>query len=260
MATIGILLITKNADKTLRKCLDSVQNWTDEIVILDSGSTDNTLQIAKEYTKLVYKKTDWEGFGVQRQVAQSYLNTDWVFAIDSDEVVTPELKASILHAIKKAELDTCFSINRLTWAFGKYIRHSGWYPDRIVRLYPRTYTEYNDSKVHESVVIPTNTKVKKLNGDLLHFTMDSLSHYTSKTNLYIKSWADQREGKKSSSLGKAISHALFRFFKMYFIKLGFLDGKHGLLLAILSANTVFTRYADLWIRKIKRNGDDINLP
>ncbi|GAM54721.1 lipopolysaccharide biosynthesis glycosyltransferase [Vibrio ishigakensis] len=259
MATIGILLITKNADKTLNKCLSSIQDWADEIVILDSGSTDQTLEIAKRYTQNIHVKTDWEGFGIQRQTAQSYLSADWVFAIDSDEVVTPELKESILNAVKTSDLKTCFSVNRLTWAFGKFIRHSGWYPDRIVRLYPRNHTTYNNSQVHEKVIVPNNTKIIKLNGDLLHYTIDSLTQYTSKTNLYIRSWADQREGKKRSSLGKAISHAFFRFFKMYFIKLGFLDGKHGLLLAVLSANTVFTRYADLWVREISKRNENINL-
>ncbi|GAD80546.1 glycosyltransferase family 2 protein [Vibrio ezurae] len=249
MSTIGILLITKNAGKTLRECLESVSGWTDDIAILDSGSTDDTLSIAREYTSNIQSKHDWEGFGIQRQVAQTYLTTDWVLAIDSDEVVSDQLKNSIQNVIKQSDLNTCYSINRLTWAFGKFIRHSGWYPDRIVRLYPRTLTTYNDAQVHEKVELPKGHKVIELEGDLLHFTIDSLSQYTSKTNLYIKSWADQREGKKRSSLGKAISHAFFRFIKMYILKLGFLDGKHGLLLAILSANTVFTRYADLWVRE-----------
>lgn len=259
MATIGILLITKNAEKTLAKSLTSVSEWSDEIVVLDSGSTDSTLEIAQRFTDRVFRKVDWEGFGIQRQVAQSYLSTDWVFAIDSDEIVSPELKNSILKSIQDSDENTCYQVNRLTWAFGRFIKHSGWYPDRIVRLYPRLLTSYNDAKVHEKVIVPEGIVVKNLKGDLLHYTIDSISNYTSKTNLYIKSWADQREGKKKSSLGKAISHAFFRFFKMYILKLGFLDGKQGLLLAILSANTVFTRYADLWIRDVNKNNEDFNL-
>jgi (heptosyl)LPS beta-1,4-glucosyltransferase len=118
----------------------------------------------------------------------------------------------------------------------------------VTRLYPRLATQYNDVLVHESVIIPAGYTVKKLQGDLFHYTIDSMPGYVSKTQQYMEAWADQREGKKKASLASAIAHGFFRFFKMYFIKRGFLDGKHGLLLALLSANTTFTRYADLWLR------------
>lgn len=250
--SIGVLMIVKNAEQHLEKTLSSVSGWVNELVILDSGSTDNTLAIAQKYTDKVYHQ-DWLGFGPQRQKAQSYMTSDWVLPLDSDEEVSAELKQAIIHAVNHDDGKSVYQINRLTEAFGKFIRHSGWYPDRVTRLYPRLATKYNDALVHESVVIPAGFKVRQLEGDLFHYTIDSMPNYVSKTQQYMKAWADQREGKKRVTLGDAIAHGFFRFVKMYILKRGFLDGRHGLLLALLSANTTFTRYADLWLREYMKN-------
>ena len=245
--TLGVLMIVRNAEKHLQKTLLSVCDWVDEIVIVDSGSTDSTLTIAEQFTDKVYRH-QWLGFGPQRQLAQGYMTTDWVFAIDADEAVSATLKESILQAITQDKGQTLYQVNRLTEAFGKFIRHSGWHPDKITRLYPRLATQYNDALVHESVEIPPGYRVELLDGLLYHYTIDSMFNYLSKTQQYMVAWVEQREGKKSSSLAGAVGHGTFRFIKMYFLQCGFLDGRHGLLLAILSANTVFTRYADLWLR------------
>ena len=170
------------------------------------------------------------------------------FVLDADEHVTDELREDILNAISQHCDKNIYRVNRLTTAFAKEIRYSGWSPDWVVRLYKTSETKYNDALVHESVVIPDGFKVVSLNGRLKHFTYEKLGEYTRKTQLYMQSWADQREGKKSASLFSAFTHGFFRFFKMYIIKRGFLDGRHGFLLAVLSANTTFTRYADLWLR------------
>lgn len=252
--TLAVALIVKNEEKHLQACLDTVKGWVDEIVVLDSGSTDHTEAIARQYTDKFYSNLEWPGFGKQRQIAQQYVTCDYVLWLDADEQVTPELKSSILAAVADNQPNTLYQINRLTTAFAKEIRHSGWSPDWIVRLYRTSETQYNHALVHESVVIPVGFNVVSLTGRLKHFTYERLSEYTRKTQLYMQSWADQREGKKSPSLSSACAHGFFRFFKMYIIKRGFLDGRHGFLLAVLSANTTFTRYADLWLRDyVKKN-------
>lgn len=246
--TLAIAMIVKNESQHLAACLDTVKDWADEIVILDSGSTDNTEEIARGYTDKFYVNTDWPGFGKQRQLAQQYVESDYILWLDADERVSLQLKTSILAALAQNSPQTCYRINRLSYAFGKFIRHSGWYPDYVLRLHRRQDTAYNDSLVHESLILPKGYQVVTLQGDLLHFTFDNLTQYTRKTAQYMKAWTDQREGRKTSSLSGALLHGFFRFCKMYILKRGFLDGRHGLLLAILSANTTFTRYADLWLR------------
>lgn len=250
--TLAVALIVKNEEKHLAACLDTVHDWVDEIIILDAGSEDNTAEIAKRYTDKFYTHSQWPGFGPQRRLAQSYVTSDYVLWLDADEEVTPELQQSIQQAVIDNKENTVYKIDRLSTAFGKQIKHSGWSPDWVTRLYRTQETQYDQSLVHESVEVPKTHQIVALQGKLLHNTFSELSQYTRKTALYMTSWADQREGKKKSSLFSAISHAFFRFIKMYFIKLGFLDGRHGLLLAILSANTTFTRYADLWLRDYQK--------
>ena len=247
-ATIGVLMIVKNEEKHLAACLDTVKDWVDEIVIVDSGSTDNTANIAKLYTDKFYTNENWPGFGKQRQLAQSYMTTTWVVPLDADERVTPELKEEIERAVHKDEKKTAYKINRLSSAFGKCIKHSGWSPDWIVRLYRNDEAAYNDALVHEKVDAPGVT-LKKIDGYLLHDTYENLHHYLNKTTGYLKAWTDQREGKKKSGLTTAITHAFASFFKMYFLKLGFLDGKHGFILAWLSTHSTFVKYIDLWLRE-----------
>ncbi len=225
--TLAVALIVKNEEKHLKACLDTVKGWVDEIVILDSGSTDRTEEIARQYTDKFYTNLDWPGFGKQRQLAQQYVTADYVLWLDADERVTDELRQDILDAINQHSDQNVYSVNRLTTAFAKEIRYSGWSPDWVVRLYKTSETRYNDALVHESVVIPDGFKVVSLNGRLKHFTYERLGEYTRKTQLYMQSWADQREGKKSASLFSAFNHGFFRFFKMYIIKRGFLDGRHG---------------------------------
>ncbi|MDD9156000.1 glycosyltransferase family 2 protein [Aliivibrio sp. S4TY2] len=247
--TLAVALIVKNEEKHLKACLESISDWVDEIVIMDSGSTDSTETIAREFTDKFIVNDKWPGFGPQRQLAQQHITSDYVLWLDADERVTPELKADIQKAVASNNPNTAYKVNRLSDAFGKFIYHSGWSPDWVVRLYKTSETQYNSALVHEKVEIPNKLKVEKLDGRLLHYTYDNMHHYINKTTGYLKAWADEREGRKKSGLGTALLHAFACFIKMYIVKLGFLDGKHGFILAWLATHSTFVKYIDLYLRE-----------
>ena len=247
--TLAVALIVKNEAQHLQACLETVADWVDEIVILDSGSSDNTEQIARRFTDKFFVNRDWQGFGAQRRLAQQYVTADYILWLDADERITPELKHSIQQAVQTNEGQTLYSICRLSWVFGRYIRHCGWYPDRVVRLYPTALTQYDEALVHEKVTIQPGMQVKPLHGDAIHYTYNDIHHYLVKSAGYAKAWAEQRQKRgKKSSISQGILHALGCFLKMYVIKAGFLDGKQGFLLSLLSAHSTFVKYADLWVR------------
>ncbi|MDX1267263.1 MAG: glycosyltransferase family 2 protein [Oceanisphaera sp.] len=246
--TLAAVLIVKNEADNLAACLATL-DWVDEIVVLDSGSTDATREVAQAAGARFFVNADWPGFGRQRQLAQAHVQSDWVLWIDADERVTPELRTSIQAVLANPAGDTVYSIPRLSWVFGRFIRHCGWYPDRVLRLYPKALTGYNDALVHEKVELGSNIKTAKLGGDLLHYTYRDLQHYLVKSAGYAAAWAEQREKRgKKGSLTQGILHGVGCFLKMYLLKAGFLDGKQGLLLSLLSAHSTFVKYADLWIR------------
>ena len=247
--TLAAVLIVKNEALQLETCLQAVQAWVDEINVIDSGSNDETENIARKFGAQFFVDPDWQGFGVQRQRAQKYCTADWLFWVDADEVVSPELQKSIKTAVAANATHTVYRVNRLSWVFGRYIRHSGWHPDRVVRLYPKALTQYNDSLVHEHVIVPPKCVVKDLRGDLLHFTYRSVEHYLVKSAHYARAWADKRTQQgRNASLLQGVAHAAGCFIKMYLIRQGFRDGRAGFLLAILSAHSAFVKYADLLAR------------
>lgn len=246
---LAVALIVKNEAQHLAACLDTVQGWVDEIVILDSGSTDNTAEIAQRYTDKFYVNANWQGFGRQRQLAQSYVTADYVLWLDADERITPELKHSIEQAISTPNPQAVYQFARLSWVFGRYIRHCGWYPDRVIRLYPTQLTRYDDALVHEKVQLTKEMQLITLTGDAIHYTYNDVHHYLVKSAGYAKAWAEQRAQRgKRASLSQGITHALGCFLKMYVLKAGFLDGKQGFLLSLLSAHSTFVKYADLWVK------------
>ncbi len=246
--TLAAVLIVKNEAENLADCLATL-DWVDEIVVLDSGSTDTSREVAEAAGARFFVNADWPGFGRQRQLAQSHVQSDWVLWVDADERVTPELRSSIEAVLATPATNTVYSIPRLSWVFGRFIRHCGWYPDRVLRLYPRALTGYNDALVHEKVELGPGIKTAKLKGDLLHYTYRDLEHYLVKSAGYAAAWAQQRQQRgKRGSLGQGLLHGVGCFMKMYLLKAGFLDGKQGLLLSLLSAHSTFVKYADLWIR------------
>lgn len=249
MPTLSAVLIVKNEQNSLAACLDTL-SWADEIVIVDAGSTDATLQVAKKFTDKIFSEPDWQGYGIQRRRAQAYASGDWIIMIDADEHVTPELQAAIRHAVQENNQQNVYALPRLSWVFGRFIRHSGWYPDYVIRLYPRHKAQYGEEKVHEKLHFDAAMQVRKLRGDLLHYTYRDLEHYLVKSAAYAAAWAEQRQARgRRASLLQGFWHGLACFLRMYVFRLGFLDGRQGLLLAVLSAHSTFVKYADLWVKQ-----------
>ncbi|MBI1422068.1 MAG: glycosyltransferase [Gammaproteobacteria bacterium] len=248
MPRLSVVLIVKNEEQVLASCLEKLL-WADEIIVLDSGSTDKTLDIAKQFTSHVYVDTDWQGFGVQRQRAQSRATGEWILMVDADEHVTDELRQEIQQVVREDDQDKVYEIPRLAWCFGGYIRHSGWYPGYTLRLYPNKVARYGDQRVHEKLEYPKSVRVERLAGDLIHYTYWDLNQYLTKSTRYASEWAEQHylAGKKASLLN-GVSHGVYCFLRMYILRAGFLDGKRGFLLALLSTFSTFAKYADLWVR------------
>lgn len=248
MATLSAVLIVKNEAVILADCLAAL-DWVDEIVVLDGASDDDSVAIARRFTDKVFVEADWQGFGLQRQRAQQHASGDWVFMIDADERVTPELRREIETVMADEQQQSIYLVPILPWCFGRFIRHSGWYPEHKIRLYPRLKARYGDDRLHEKLQLDEGLKRVFLKGDLLHFTYRDMEHYLVKSAFYASEWAQayQQKGREASLLQAAI-HGLGCFFKMYLMKRGFLDGRQGFLLAVLSAHSTFVKYADLWTR------------
>ncbi|MBC3381904.1 glycosyltransferase family 2 protein [Serratia fonticola] len=243
--SLSVVMIAKNEAELLSECLQSVA-WADEIIVLDSGSTDGSVTLAESLGAKVFIHTDWQGFGKQRQKAQSYATQDYVLMIDADERVTPELRHSIEQVLANADDNVVYSLGRRNLFLGRFMRHSGWYPDRVNRLYANQRYRYNDDLVHESL----NTggaKVVPLQGDLLHLTCRDFFAFQRKQLHYAEQWAIQRHqaGKRCGYLS-ILTHTLGAFCKTWLLRAGFLDGKQGLLLAVVNAQYTFNKYAALW--------------
>ena len=248
MASLSAVLIVKNEADILAACLDKLR-WADEIVVVDSGSSDNTVEIARQYTSHVYSESDWQGYGVQRQRAQAKASGDWILMVDADEHVSDLLRSEIQHIVSQNEQTNVYEVPILPWCFGRFIRHAGWYPAYKVRLYPNQVAHYGPERVHEKLSYVKAIEVKQLKGDLLHYTYRDLEHYLVKSARYAKEWAEQRAVQgKSTNLFSGVLHGIGCFIKMYFLRAGFLDGWQGFLLAALSAHSTFAKYADLWVR------------
>jgi len=238
---LSIIIITKNEAHHIASCLNSVA-WADEIIILDSGSTDETVSICKKFTPHVFQ-TEWPGFGPQKQRALEKATGEWIFSIDADEIMTRDLEIEVKQAIKSTEF-VGYQIPRLSKFCGKEIHHSGWWPDYTIRLFRKNSGNFSLVPVHEKVLV--TGPVGKLKTPLLHDTYESLDEAIYKMNQYSSLNAKMlfHEGKKSS-LGKALVKSTWTFIRTYFVKAGFLDGKHGLMLAILNSEGTFYKYIKL---------------
>ncbi len=246
--TLAAVLIVKNEGGHLASCLKTVADWVDEIVVVDAGSSDDTVAIARSFQARVFVNDEWPGFGKQRQLAQRHVQSEWILWLDADERVTPALRGEIESILSDPPGGrTLYAVPRLSWAFGRFIRHSGWYPDYVVRMYAAGQAEYDGSIVHEKVLVPPGATVKRLKGNLLHYPYRDIQHYVSKVSGYTALWARQQHerGKKATPL-TGMGHAIACFLRMYVFRAGILDGAQGFILATLGAYTTFIKYCELW--------------
>jgi len=234
---ISIVILTKNSEKYLHEVLTSTQ-FANEVIIYDNGSEDNTLEIAKQFknVKIIIDK-NWEGFGKQKQKAVEKAKNRWVFVLDSDEIITQELKKEILTTISNPKFDAYF-VSRLNNFFGKWMKHTGLFPDYSIRLFDKEKAKFNDRKVHESVEAES---IGYLKNYFLHYAYKSVEEFINKQNRY------STIGAKSNKT-KAIISPYWTFFKLYFLKLGFLDGWEGFIVSKLYAEYTFWKY----IKEVKK--------
>ncbi len=239
---LSVIIITKNEALHIERCLHSVA-WADEIVVLDSGSTDATVAIAKQFTPKVIQ-TDWPGFGLQKQRALDLATGDWVLSIDADETVSAALKVEIEQAMTQAEVNG-YEIPRLSSYCGKEIRHAGWWPDYVLRLFRRESGYFTEHVVHERVIV--DGQIARLSTPFLHEAFVDLTEVLDKVNHYSSLGARSLNAKGvKSSVFKAIYKGGWSFFKTYVLQTAFLDGNQGLMLAISNAEGSYYKYLKLY--------------
>ena len=240
---ITLVVITKNAGSSFEKCLQSA-HWIPNIVVVDSGSADDTVEIAKRAgAKVIHQ--DWLGFGPQKQFAVMLAPTDWVLCLDADEFLSPELSNSLQSLFEQNELLDAYKFPRSNKFLGRFLKHGEGYPDWSLRLFNRTKARWSEDLVHEKVVTIGSEplKVGKLNGDLMHESGESISHYIEKQNRYtdIQARLMIEKGKRVSCF-RLIFSPILRFVKFYFAKKGFMDGLPGFVHISIGCFAAFLKY------------------
>ncbi len=240
---ISVTILTKNSAQYIRQCLDALVNFT-EIIILDNGSSDNTLDIVKEFSNVKIYKNDFIGFGKLKNLAIEYTSNDWILSIDSDEVLTAQLSSEILNM--QLNKNTIYVIKRDNYYNGKKINCCTWQNDWVRRLFNKNTTKFSNDLVHESLILDDNINIKKLKYSFNHYSYDNVAQLLQKMDIYSTLWADNYYHKKYSSPTKAVLKSLFSFIRCYFFKKGFLYGYRGLLISVSNAGNVFYKYLKLY--------------
>ncbi len=247
MAELSVVVITKNEQDRIRRCLESVK-WADEIIIVDALSTDRTVEICRSYTNRIFKR-EWDGFISQKNYALSLAGKDWILSIDADEqlsdMLIPEIKA-----VLNLQSHNCvaYSMPRRTYYLGRWMMHSGWYPDKKVRLIKKGTGKWGGTEPHDTLEV--NGNICSLNSDILHYSFRDLSHHIKKLNYFTDSAAIELiAAKRHIRISDMLIHSSGMFVKMFLIKRGYKDGIQGFIAACVSAFHVFVKYAKAWERQ-----------
>lgn len=252
--TLAVVIITKNEEKNIKRCLDSVVGWVSEILVVDSGSEDQTLPICRSYPGVRVIETEWRGFSETKNFANSLVGSDYILSLDADEAVTPELKVEILTVLRsQAPVPTrAYSIRRLNNYCGKWIYYSGWQKDYQLRLFPAKKAKWDGAEVHEKIVVDEGVEISKLESVLHHYSYYTLDEHIERVNSYTTLGAQKILAKgENFLLVKAVTRSFFRFFRHYILKLGFLDGAEGFYISCLSAFVVAIKYIKAHNKKVR---------
>ncbi|HMO02426.1 MAG TPA: glycosyltransferase family 2 protein [Oligoflexia bacterium] len=261
-ATISAFIICKNEQSNIERCLKSV-SWCDEIILVDSGSTDQTLEIARAYTNKIYQHP-WSGYVEQKRYALSLCSSEWVINIDGDEEISNSLRNEIITLLEKDSKERLpfagYELSRVMFFLDRWWRKGGWYPEYRLRLLRRSVASWGGIDPHEKAIVSGQTK--RLKGELLHYSYNSISDQVARLNLYAERAAiSLHEQGKNSSLIKMLINPLLRFIKFYILKLGFLEGRAGLIVALNESYYVFLKYAKHWeIERAKRKKQPYRSP
>jgi glycosyltransferase involved in cell wall biosynthesis len=250
MKKLSAVIITFNAEKKITACLSSLQGVADEIIILDSFSTDNTAAICRQFGVRFHQQA-WKGYGAQKNDAQKLATHDYVLSLDADEYLSPELQQSLLD-IRNNGMEGAYRFNRRNIFFGRTLRYGHTAPNVIVRCFNRRQVGWSLREVHETPVVPAEVTVRTLKGDLIHNSKDTLEEYISTLNSYSSAGARvlHQNGRRSGFFSILFRPA-FTFFQGYFIRRGLLDGIPGLVMALTFSFENFLKYAKLYLLQTK---------
>lgn len=245
MQLLSAVIITRNEEKIIGKCLDAVKQVADEIIIVDSLSTDKTVEICTSYGARVFQQ-EWKGFGPQKNFGIENSSYDAILAVDADEILTRKAIEEI-RQLKETGLQGVYEFRLIHNYFGRFMKHGAERPSYKRRLFDKRYVKWNHNLVHEALVIPDGQPVIKLKGVIEHYSYLTIEQYISKANFYTTLGARELRIKgKKNYFFKMLFSPGFVFFDNYFLKAGFLDGFHGFIIAIFNARTNFLKYVKLW--------------
>ena len=256
MEKISVCIICFNEEDNIRRCLESVKWVKDkggEIVIVDSFSTDKTLELFREYTDKIFQNK-WPGFANQKNHALALAQNEWILSVDADEVISEKLRDEIISKWEEGSYENAdaFLMKRHTFYLGRWINHGGWYPDYKIRLFRKIKAKWDGFNLHERIIMENESNIVKLNNDIIHYTYKNISHQIKTIDHFSDISSEMLTSKgKTSCLCNLLLRPPVKFIETYFIKLGFLDGRPGLIISVASAFYVFIKYAKMWENKRK---------
>lgn len=237
---ISVIIIAKNEADILSRCLNSIGGLAQEIIAVINDCTDNTRSVLESFGAQVYEH-DWQGFVIQKNRAISYTKHEWILSIDADEEITPKMQREIIDFFaNKAMQYSAVSFCRKTWLLDRWIKHGDWYPDRVIRLFNKNNSHFDGNYVHEKLIV--DGQIYQAAANLLHYSFPSQYLFLRKNEAFTKYFIEANLGRKKFSLFPVVFRSFWKFFRGYFIKLGFLDGYPGFIIAIQQAYSTFFKY------------------